>query len=128
MTFENMVTNVTIDGETWESKTTKLSEMISEECYDRIFQIGLDTVQIMTIVRCKNDLVAFSLVPAGYLHKEEVGFITVVTDILSTIVIYYMFNKLNSINDEYLEILDNNVIKMKDFSIHIKRLKIDSTT
>ena len=50
-------------------------------------------------------------------HKEEVGLITILLDILSCIIMYYMFGKLNQINDEYLEILDNNVIRMKDFSI-----------
>jgi hypothetical protein len=124
-----MLTNVTINGgDQWELKINKLSEMISYECYVRIYDIEINTAQIITVVRCKNDLVEFPLVPSGYLHKEEVGFITVVTDIISTMIIYYMFNKLNSINDEYLEILDNNVIKMKDFSIQIKRLKVTSTT
>lgn len=54
----------------------------------------------------------------GYnFHKEEIGLITVLIDILSIFFMYYMFGKLNQINNEYLKILDNNVIRMKDFSI-----------
>ena len=83
---------------------------------------------MITVVGCKKDIVHFSFVPSGYVHKEEIGFITVVADIVSTFLIYYMFNKMNSLNDEYLKILDNNVIKMKDFSVHIRRLKVDHTT
>jgi hypothetical protein len=77
---------------------------------------------------CKTDVIPFPLVPSGFIHKQEVGFLAVITDIVSTFVIYYMFKKLNMINAEYLEILDNNVIKMKDFSVHIRRLKVDNTT
>lgn len=115
--FENMLTNVTKDDNSWEIKTNKLSEMISQTCYERIFDIEITSPQFISIIGCKSDIIAFGLISAGFLHKEEIGFITVVTDILSTLIIYYMFNKLNSMNDEYLEILDNNVIKMKDFSI-----------
>ena len=41
---------------------------------------------------------------------------------------YYLFGKLKSINKEYLTILDNNVIRMKDFTIQIKRLAVDHQT
>jgi hypothetical protein len=67
------------------------------------------------------------MVPSGFIHKEEIGFIVVLADIISTFVIYYMFRKMHSLNEEYLTILDNNVIRMKDFSVHVRRLKVDHT-
>ena len=65
---------------------------------------------------------SFSMVPSGQLHKEELGLIAVVSDILSIMVMYYMFGKRKAMNEEYLTILDNNVIRMKDFSIQVRRL------
>lgn len=41
---------------------------------------------------------------------------------------YYLFGKLKSINEEYLNILDNNVIRMKDFTIQVRRLRVDHQT
>lgn len=43
--------------------------------------------------------------------------IAVISDILSILVMYYLFAKLKAINEEYLTILDNNVIRMKDFTV-----------
>ena len=68
------------------------------------------------------------MIPSGKIHKEELGFIAVICDILSILVMYYMFNKLKRMNDEYLTILDNNVIRMKDFSVQVRRLRFDNTT
>jgi len=98
----------------WEIKTLKLSQMISEECYKRIFELEVTNLEFITIMGCISDNV--KLAGMKFL-KEEVGLMTVLLDILSCIIMYYMFGKLNQINSEYLEILDNNVIRMKDFSI-----------
>ena len=68
------------------------------------------------------------MMPSGMVHKEELGFIAVICDLLSIMVMYYMFGKLKNMNEEYLTILDNNVIRMKDFSIQVRRLQFDNTT
>tara|TARA_B110000285_G_C15046419_1_gene574556 strand:+ start:905 stop:1090 length:186 start_codon:yes stop_codon:yes gene_type:complete len=61
--------------------------------------------------------VIFPLLPSFHFHKEELGVIAVISDILSILVMYYLFAKLKAINEEYLTILDNNVIRMKDFTV-----------
>ena len=38
------------------------------------------------------------MVPSGQLHKEELGLIAVVSDIISIMVMYYMFGKLKAMN------------------------------
>ena len=98
----------------WEIKTKKLSRMVSEKCYKRIYQLEVTNLEFIAIMGCISDNVKFM---GKKFHKEELGLITVVIDIISCIFMYYMFGKINEINDEYLEILDNNVIRMKDFSI-----------
>jgi hypothetical protein len=73
--------------------------------------------ELLVVMSCQKDIMKFSMVPSGQLHKEELGLIAVVSDIFSIMVMYYMFGKLKAMNEEYLTILDNNVIRMKDFSI-----------
>jgi hypothetical protein len=76
----------------------------------------------MAILSCQKDVMKFSILPSGQLHKEELGFIAVICDIFSICVMYYIFGKLKIMNDEYLTILDNNVIRMKDFTVQLRRL------
>lgn len=98
----------------WEMKTNKLSEMVSEECYNRMFNLEVTSLHFIAIMGCISDNT--KLLGKSF-HKEEIGLITVIIDIISIVFMYYMFGKLNQINDEYLLILDNNVIHMKDFTV-----------
>jgi hypothetical protein len=125
--YEKMKLNVTNEDGGWAVEDRKLSEMVSNDCFNRIFEIQVTSNQLIHVVGCKKDIVNFSMVPSGFIHKEEIGFIVVLADIISTLVIYYMFRKMHSLNEEYLTILDNNVIRMKDFSVHVRRLKVDHT-
>ena len=122
-----MKLNKTNEDGGWKIEDRKLSEMVSKECFSRIFEVQITSNQLITVLGCKKDIVNFSMVPSGFIHKEEIGFIVVLADIISTFVIYYMFRKMHSLNEEYLTILDNNVIRMKDFSVHVRRLKVDHT-
>ena len=102
-------------------KENKLTNLISEDCYKRIFQLEVAQTEFIAILSCQKDVMRFFMVPSGQIHKEELGFIAVICDILSICVMYYMFGKLKAMNIEYLRILDNNVIRMKDFSIQVRR-------
>ena len=62
------------------------------------------------------------------MHKETLGLVAVISDIISICLIYYFFGKLRQINDEYLEIIDNNVIKLSSFTIQVDNLVLDKTT
>ena len=52
----------------------------------------------------------------------------VILDILSIVMVYYICNKLNDINLEYTEIMDNNIVKMSKFAIRLNNVKLDKTT
>jgi hypothetical protein len=112
------------DGK-WIVRSIKLSDMISEICYERIYHKEITSLEFIGILHCIRDYVVFRPLPGFRFHKEELGVIAVVSDILSIIVMYYIFNKLKYINEEYLTILDNNVIKMKDFTVQVRRIQVD---
>lgn len=61
-------------------------------------------------------------------HKEELGLITVIVDILSIGLMFFVFYKIKRLNDEYIQILDNNVIRMSKFSVEIRNMKINSSS
>ena len=61
----------------------------------------------------------------GQLHKEELGLIVVIMDIFSIILMFIFFFKIKNLNQEYIRILDNNVISMSDFSVELRNVKIN---
>ena len=140
--IDNMVTNITYTESDWKAmtsepynpllpwklKTNKLTNLISRDCYRRIHDLEIAQTDLLAVMACQKDIMEFSFVPSGQIHKEELGLIVVISDILSIMVMYYMFGKLKAMNEEYLTILDNNVIRMKDFSIQVRRLHFDNTT
>jgi hypothetical protein len=70
------------------------------------------SIEYIGVVNCMKDYVNFALIPGMHFHKEELGIIAIFSDILSILVMYFIFGKLKTINEEYLTILDNNVIRM----------------
>ena len=54
--------------------------------------------------------------------KENAGVFIVWMDIVSVIVALYFFRRLNLINEEYLETLDNNIVLMSKFTVQINNL------
>lgn len=60
-------------------------------------------------------------------HKLHLGTYAVMTDIISILIVYYIFNKLKDINLEYQEIMDNNIIIMSRFAIRINNVRLDKT-
>lgn len=98
-------------------KTLKLSDMVSRECYVRIHEEEHTSPEFIGVPNCIRDYVVFAPIPSVHFHKEELGVIAVVSDMLSILVMYYLFGKLKAINEEYLTILDNNVIRMQDFTV-----------
>ena len=72
--------------------------MISQECFERIHDLEITQPELLAILSCQKDTLKFSMVPSGLLHKEELGLIAVVSDIISITVMYYMFGKLKAMN------------------------------
>lgn len=102
-------------------QTFKLADMISRQCYERIFKSEVVSNEIVGVVGCMNDRIQIQFLDI-VIHKEKVGLIIVSADVVSVLVIFYFFRQLKKINREYLDILDRNVINIQDFSFEIKNL------
>ena len=77
------------------------------------------------ILRCSQDYIWSSL-GDGLDHKEAAGLMIVTLDIICVVIMFYMINKLEILNNEYLEIMDNNVILMSKFTIQINQFQLSS--
>jgi hypothetical protein len=62
------------------------------------------------------------------MHKYRVGVLIVSLDIVSILIMTFFFYKLKVINNEYLDILDDMTVQMKDFSIKIDNVILDRYT
>ena len=106
----------------WAIKKVKMSDLISKHCYERVFNLESTSLEYIGILSCMTDQLYMPYDSGNKFHKDQLGIISVCIDILSIALMFYLFGKLKSINQEFLTILDNNVIRMKDFTIQIKRL------
>lgn len=81
----------------------------------------------MMVVGCREDFVK---VPFGgnLIHKESVGVLIVSLDIASILVMTFFFYKLKEINNEFLDIMDDMTVQMKDFAIKIDNVILDRHT
>ena len=115
----------TINEDTQEvlsEKTYKLSEMISKDCFEKIYAEQKTSPFIVMIAGCVRDFVTLPNKQRTQLHIEELGLIAVSVDILSTLIMFFIFYKINVLNQEYIQILDNNVIRMSDFTVEIRNM------
>jgi hypothetical protein len=96
---------------------------MSAEEYDQI----TSNVYI-AIFGCKYDEIAMPFVDDVHYHKEVIGVFIVVIDFVSILVMMFFFGKINSINNEFLECVDDLRVTMKDFGIKIDNVKLDRYT
>lgn len=67
--------------------------------------------------------------PSGnIIEKDKIPAIVLMYDTLSIILILWFFLSLKAINDEMVQIMQTNFIKMSDFTIQINNLKLDKST
>jgi len=78
------------------------------------------------VVGCKSDYV--SLPFSTKFHKQEAGILVVCLDIASLVIMAFFFSKLKKINEEYIDIMDNMTVQMKDFTLQIDDVAIDKYT
>mmetsp|Transcript_24596 Transcript_24596/g.38189 ORF Transcript_24596/g.38189 Transcript_24596/m.38189 type:complete len:190 (-) Transcript_24596:3055-3624(-) len=98
---------------------------IREYCTDRIKYLNITSPEYIVVVGCSEDTI--NLFGTNY-HKENVGVFVVVVDFISIMIMAFVFSKLSEINEEYLEVIDDALIQMKDFGIAIQDLKLDKYT
>lgn len=78
------------------------------------------------VVGCRKDWVYAPMTfGTRTISKETVGIMTVGIDIISVLIISLFLSKLGSINDEYLNIMDNMIVQMTDFGVYAYNLRID---
>jgi hypothetical protein len=61
-------------------------------------------------------------------HKETIGCLVVLCDILGIFLMIYVVWKLEQVNKDYADIIDANQITMKDFSVMCKDVLLDKYT
>ena len=64
----------------------------------------------------------------GMVHKQDAGIFIIIFEIVSILIILFFFKKLTQINNEYLGIIDDMQVAIKDFGIMFKNVKLDRYT
>ena len=102
--------------------------LFSDECKIRMSDpVYLDVMSkiYIGIIGCKYDEVNFFNNP---MHKEKIGAMVVIIDFASVLLMLYFFSKINSLNNELLEKVDDLRVQMKDFGIQINNVILDKYT
>jgi hypothetical protein len=92
-----------------EESNSGLFGLISDDCKLRMSDFAYQNItspEYIGIFGCKYDDVAFPLI-GQRLHKEVCGVVIVCFDIASIMIMIYFFTKINSINIEFLDLMDN---------------------
>lgn len=105
-----------------------LYDLINDNCYEKIFIQGITSPELVASVSCTKDFVNIPFTSSTKIHKVHIGLAASISSILSIILIAYFFQKLKSINQEYLGIMDDNLIKMSKFTVQINNLRLDKST
>ena len=59
------------------------------------------------------------------LHKHQIALYCVASDILSILIMLYVFKRLSALNEEYIDSIDENQITMKDFTVQLNNVMLD---
>lgn len=101
--------------------------MISEGCRER-FGFDMLTSRIFVgIMGCKKDNVIIPFFNYQ-LHKTKIGIIIVALDAVSILILLYFFTVIKQLNIEFLNIIDDLRVQMKDFGIKIDNVILDRYT
>ena len=105
----------------------KLKYMIRDECFDRIKYLNITSMEYILVVDCNQDHVTVPVI-GRKVHKAQVGIIVVILDVVSVAIMAFVFSKLREINDEYLDIVDDLRVQMKDFGVILNDVRLDRFT
>ena len=79
------------------------------------------------VVGCAEDDILIPIL-GKRVHKQKIGIIVVIADIISVLYMALIFSKLTNINHEYLTIMDDLRVQMKDFGVKLNNVKLDRYT
>ena len=82
----------------------------------------------MGVVGCKYDDVKVPFTRSTRIHKEWIGIIIIICDVVSIGIMIYFFTKIRELNEEFLNALDDLKVQMKDFGVKIDDLRLDRFT
>ena len=86
---------------------TSFLDMVSDSCKSRMNQFKITSYQYIGVVGCKYDDVKVPFTKNKRLHKEWIGVVILLCDILSIIMMYYFFSSIRRLNLEILEAMDD---------------------
>jgi hypothetical protein len=115
----------------------KFSDLVSPFCQERV--VGnpeaatvemqqapvVDTSQLLFVVGCQSSTYQ---IQGYYMHKQQLACLAVLFDVVGVYFMLYVFNKLQRLNQEYIDIIDDNQITMKDFSVQCRDVLLDKYT
>lgn len=104
-----------------------IAHLVKDECKYRIQYQKITSYDYILVVGCQEDQVTLPFVNYK-MHKQKVGILIVILDVISVIFMAFQFQKLRGINDEYLEIMDDLRVQMKDFGVSLHQIKLDRYT
>ena len=108
-------------------KDSNFWDKTSDSCKRRIQRYKLTSPQYIAIVGCNYDDIKIPF-SRSRIHKEWIGIVIIISDILSISTMYFFFSKIGSLNDEFLSVLDDLKVQMKDFGVKIDNLRLDRYT
>ena len=82
-------------------------DMVSDDCKARMSEMKVTSLQYIGVIGCKYDDVPIPLSKSTRLHKEWIGIIILLCDILSILMMYYFFSSIRKLNLELLESIDD---------------------
>lgn len=83
------------------------------------------TSQLLYVVGCQSSTYQ---VQGLYMHKQQLACLCLFFDILGVYFMLYVFTRLSRLNQEYIDIIDDNQITMKDFSVQCQNVPLDKYT
>ena len=118
------------DGFTIDEDGIGLFGLISDECKLRISHpdfLKITSSLYIGVMGCKYDDVKMPFTDKR-IHKEKIGVITVAIDFASIMIMIFFFSKIQDINDEFLNNIDDLRVQMKDFGVKLNKVRLDKFT
>jgi hypothetical protein len=89
-----------------EDQELNLFYKFNDYCKDRIQFLNITSYDYILIAGCSQDEVVIPIINS-MMHKEKVGILVVSLDIMSVMIMAFIFSKLKNINDEFKDKMDN---------------------
>lgn len=100
-------------------------EKLSETCRNRAILNKSTSRHFIFVADCASDTVNFL---GNRLHKQVIGFILIMFDIVSTLFMMHVFHRLYVISEEYRDTINEHELTMSDFTVMCRNVRLDRYT